>query len=271
VGHRAFETWIDGASVDPPVPGQPPVNTSGAAVGHDIWSLDSPHYQGTIMEVEDVHGGNQAMPVYYWNDGMPHCSEAIRSWRTPQDWTAGGMNTLSLWFRGEPANSADPLYVALKDDAERFWVEEHLDPNALLATEWQPWRVPLPTLVRHGIDITAVKRLYIGTGDRQEPRAGGEGIVYIDDIRLMRCAPPTEPNEPNFVVIDDFESYTNEVGNRVFETWIDGVAGPPGPGRPGNGTGTRHLEPGQPALPGDDHGDRRRSRRQPGDARVLRE
>jgi len=238
VGHRAFETWIDGASVDPPIPGQPPVNISGAAVGHDIWWPDSPHYQGAIMEIDNVHGGSQAMPVYYWNEGMPHCSEAIRSWRTPQDWTVREMNTLSLWFRGEPANSADPLYLALKDDAERFWVTEHLDPNALLATEWRPWRMPLPTLVRHGIDVTAVKRLHIGTGDRQEPKVGGEGIVYIDDIRLMRCAPPTAPNEPNFVVIDDFESYTNEVENRVFETWIDGVSvNPPEPGRPPNGTG----------------------------------
>jgi len=38
--------------------------------------------------------------------------------------------------------------------------------------------------------------------------------------------------------IDDFESYTNEVGQRVFQTWIDGWGySEPAPGNPGNGTG----------------------------------
>ena len=38
--------------------------------------------------------------------------------------------------------------------------------------------------------------------------------------------------------IDDFESYTNEVGQRVFEVWVDGIGfSVPEPGNPGNGTG----------------------------------
>jgi hypothetical protein len=41
-----------------------------------------------------------------------------------------------------------------------------------------------------------------------------------------------------FIVVDDFESYTNEVGERLFEVWIDGVGfSQPAPGNPGNGTG----------------------------------
>ncbi len=38
--------------------------------------------------------------------------------------------------------------------------------------------------------------------------------------------------------IDDFESYTNEVGQRFFQTWIDGPGfSEPAPGNAGNGTG----------------------------------
>ena len=38
--------------------------------------------------------------------------------------------------------------------------------------------------------------------------------------------------------IDDFESYTNDVGQRIFQTWIDGWGySEPAPGNPGNGTG----------------------------------
>jgi hypothetical protein len=45
----------------------------------------------------------------------------------------------------------------------------------------------------------------------------------------------------NFYVVDDFESYTNDSPNRVFQTWIDGWPFSPDEffpnGGPGNGTG----------------------------------
>jgi hypothetical protein len=40
------------------------------------------------------------------------------------------------------------------------------------------------------------------------------------------------------ILVDDFESYTDDVGNRVFQVWIDGWGfTEPAPGNPGNGTG----------------------------------
>jgi len=40
------------------------------------------------------------------------------------------------------------------------------------------------------------------------------------------------------ILIDDFESYTDDVGSRIFQTWIDGWGfTEPAPGNPGNGTG----------------------------------
>ena len=42
----------------------------------------------------------------------------------------------------------------------------------------------------------------------------------------------------NFLVVDDFESYTDEDVGRIFQTWIDGWGyTTPAPGDPGNGTG----------------------------------
>jgi hypothetical protein len=42
------------------------------------------------------------------------------------------------------------------------------------------------------------------------------------------------------IVVDDFESYSDMIGNRIFETWIDGQGyTKPLPGNPGNGTGSR--------------------------------
>jgi len=42
-----------------------------------------------------------------------------------------------------------------------------------------------------------------------------------------------------FVVVDDFEGYTSDIGNRIFQVWIDGFGyTEPAPGNPGNGTGS---------------------------------
>jgi hypothetical protein len=126
--------------------------------------------------------GSAAEPCY---------SETRRYWETPQDWEHLGLNTLSLWFRGEAGNSREPLYVALRDRATRIWAANHPDPNALLATEWQQWRIPLLTFVRNKVDIAAIQRVYIGVGDRQKPKPGGAGMIYIDDIMLTKRAPGT--------------------------------------------------------------------------------
>ena len=43
----------------------------------------------------------------------------------------------------------------------------------------------------------------------------------------------------NFIVVDDFEDYTDDVGSRIFQTWRDGFGfSEPAPGYPGNGTGS---------------------------------
>ena len=42
---------------------------------------------------------------------------------------------------------------------------------------------------------------------------------------------------PDYLIVDDFESYNNEVGSRVFEKWIDGLGFTQPVDTPGNGTG----------------------------------
>ena len=43
----------------------------------------------------------------------------------------------------------------------------------------------------------------------------------------------------NFIVVDDFEQYTDDVANRIFRTWLDGWGyTEPAPGYGGNGTGS---------------------------------
>jgi hypothetical protein len=68
------------------------------------------------------------------------------------------------------------------------------------------------------------------------------GMTYfwrVDEIGLADAV-QTGPvwSFTTVVPVDDFESYTDDVGSRIFQTWIDGWGySEPAPGNPGNGSG----------------------------------
>ncbi|MBN1359888.1 MAG: hypothetical protein JW993_04820 [Sedimentisphaerales bacterium] len=83
-GSRIYEAWLDGYGS----------NDNGSQVGND----DPPYVQKT-----NPHGGAQAMPLYYHNTEGKAYSEAELAFASPQDWTANGADTFSLYYRGDPA------------------------------------------------------------------------------------------------------------------------------------------------------------------------
>jgi hypothetical protein len=82
----------------------------------------------------------------------------------------------------QPANDAAPLYVAVEDSAGKSKVVTHPDPAATTVAAWQAWRIPLSEFSAGGVKLTAVKKMYIGVGDRSNPKPDGAGKVFIDDI-----------------------------------------------------------------------------------------
>lgn len=55
---------------------------------------------------------------------------------------------------------------------------------ALQSRLWQDWIVNLADISAQDVDLTQIKKIYIGVGDRDNPTLGDEGLVIIDDIRL---------------------------------------------------------------------------------------
>jgi hypothetical protein len=165
-GSRIYDVWVDGWT-----------NGTGSVVGY----LESP-----FVEKRDVHGGKQSMPLEYSNGTAPFYSEISRSWPAAQDWTAGGADSLRLYFQGQETNEAETLYVALEDSSGNVAVVVHPDPEAMLATGWQEWTIALSEFA--GVDAASVETLYIGFGDRDNAASGGRGTVLIDDIGYGRPA-----------------------------------------------------------------------------------
>ncbi len=181
--------WKDGLGYvahddEPAYPG----NGTGSEVGDETTS--------SFTEERFVHGGNQSMPLVYDNNkqGFKKYSEAELTLTAPRDWTKSGVGELSLWFRGDVANAAEPMYVAVTDMSGTAAVEYHDNPDATQAGTWQEWVIPLQTFADQGIDLTDVDRIAIGLGTRGNTTVpGGAGKMYFDDIRLYRPAPEPEP------------------------------------------------------------------------------
>jgi hypothetical protein len=87
---RIFETWIDGYANS---------SVNGSIVGHP--EPDFAAGEG-FAETSIRHGGLQSMP-YYYNCNFKY-SEAVMTLKSSvRDWTAEGVKSLTLWFRGYPA------------------------------------------------------------------------------------------------------------------------------------------------------------------------
>jgi len=95
------------------------------------------------------------------------------------------MTELSLWFYGDSANAAEPLYVAIANTGGAFAVVVHDDAAAATISTWTQWVIPLQAFTDQGISLTNVDRIAIGMGTRGNMTIpGGSGKMYFDDIRL---------------------------------------------------------------------------------------
>jgi hypothetical protein len=165
--HRIFEAWIDGFGT----------TTNGALVGNNL----PPYAEQSI-----VHSGKQSMPLAY--DNNLKFSEATATLTAGRDWTQQGVTELSLWFRGQTANAAEKMYVALNGTA----VVYHDNPSAAQTARWTEWVIPLQQFASLGANLSNITSITIGLGTRGTTTvAGGTGKMYIDDIRLYppRTAP----------------------------------------------------------------------------------
>ncbi len=148
-----YETWLDGYGT----------TTNGSAMGYTV------AFQPT-METGTVHGGQQSAPLEY-NNTTAAFSEAARTLAS-QNWTDNGIQTLLLWFHGDPTNTPGQLYVKINGVQVNY-----TGASANLARPlWQPWPIDLASV---GTNLQSVTSLAIGVEG-----FGATGTLLLDDIRL---------------------------------------------------------------------------------------
>jgi len=159
--NRIFFAWLDGLD-------NPTIN--GSVVGYD----NAPFAEQTI-----VNSGSQSMPMYY--DNSAGKSEATLTLTSDRNWTVNGVDTLTIWFRGNSSNAAETLYVTLNGSAR----VDNDNPDATTITRWTPWNIDLLSFADQGVNLSNVNSITLGLGSV----TGGTGTMYFDDIRLYRPAP----------------------------------------------------------------------------------
>ncbi|MHC4867465.1 MAG: LamG domain-containing protein [Planctomycetota bacterium] len=168
--NQIYDTWIDNY-----------INGTGSLIGLGFSPLP-------------VHEGSQSMEFYYNNNfamALYDYSETERTFTDPCNWAGAGL--LTLYFYGDPGNdatSAEQMYVGLEDSNGPGSYAQVAYPNMgdIQVAEWQQWDVELSDFSSGGVYLGAVKKIYIGFGDRDNPVAGGLGTVYFDDIQLCSDA-----------------------------------------------------------------------------------
>jgi hypothetical protein len=172
---RPFQTWLDGFgySADEYFPNGYGGNGTGAGIGHDIWSLSSPHYDGDIIETTNmIAGSSQSMPFNYTNSGGV-ASQTERAFAVPQDWTVGGAKVLTLNFNGQAGNTGT-LFILINNTKITY----DSGPSALAGigrSVWQTWNVDLSSV--SGLEDVA--KLTLGVEG-----SVASGMILLDDILL---------------------------------------------------------------------------------------
>jgi hypothetical protein len=159
--NRIFNAWLDGFD-------NPAVN--GSVVGN----ANPPFAEQTI-----VNSGSQSMPMA--DDNAVGKSEATLTLSSNRDWTVNGVDTLTIWFRGSSANTAETLYVALNGNAK----VNNDNPDAATINKWTQWNIPLQAFADQGVNLANVNSITLGLSSV----TGGTGMIYFDDIRLY---PPAQ-------------------------------------------------------------------------------
>ena len=190
------------------------VNTAG---GRNVWIGDGHHDRPFPGLIDDLRVYNKALTQDELDLAMR--IDPLRAWRpNPADSSTADIRAASpvTWSRGDMASQHD-LYFGTDEVAVA--VADTTDTTGI-------YRGRLGATSHMPIEGLALGQEYFWRVDE----VNSDGSITPGRVWSFVVA--------DFVFVDEFETYSNDVGQRVFEAWIDGIGFTlPEPGNAGNGTG----------------------------------
>jgi hypothetical protein len=125
------------------------------------------------------YAANAASAGYGGLTAIAQISNVTTTGTVTGDWTVADIGTAA---QPNPANDADDLYVALQDKAGNVAVATW--PDGAVQSDWTKWVIPLSQF--KGVNTSAVTKMFIGVGNRNNPQPDGAGLVLIDNVRVIK-------------------------------------------------------------------------------------
>jgi len=211
--NRIFFAWADGLghSGGEDIEGCDVPASNGNGGGSIVGNDQAPFAEQTIVTSDS----RQSLPFNYDNAFGP--SEATLT-LNGQDWTASGVQTLSLAFYGTAGNTGT-LYVKINNTKLSY----DLAATDIARASWQAWNIDLTAL--NGLQN--VTKLTIGVDG-----ATAAGMLYIDDIRLYAQAgetiTPVAPSDAGLLTYLAFDEGAGSIAADSSGNGHDGsLEGPP--------------------------------------------
>ena len=193
--NRIFFAWDDGLGHNggTEIEGCDVPASNGNGGGSIVGNNTAPFAERTI-----VAAGTQSLPFNYDNTfGQSEATLTLDG----QDWTASGVQSLSLNFYGTVGNTGQ-LYVKI-NNAKVAYTD---DPVNIARTEWQAWIIDLAQV---GGNLQNVTSLTVGVDG-----ANAAGMLYIDEIGLYpRTAEYLTPVDPGHASLAGHWSFDEAVGD----------------------------------------------------------
>jgi hypothetical protein len=127
-------------------------------------AMTAPVYVGLCVT---AHQAGEQRTVQF--DGIATTGSVTGSWQGAQ-------------INSPRYNDAAGLYVIVEDSTGKNKMIAHPDPAAAATGAWTQWKIALSDLTAAGVKTNKVKKLTIGAGDRNSPKSGAAGMLYIDDF-----------------------------------------------------------------------------------------
>ncbi len=148
------------------------------------WSLDGANWSPSIHNPVNI---NMGATIYI---GLAVTSHTSGTAATAEFSDVSSTGNVTGSFTAEvigaeamPSNeSADPLYLIVEDSAGKTVTITHPDAAAVQAGTWQDWLIPMTEFT--SLKENNIKAITIGVGYKNGAQTGGEGVLYIDDLRI---------------------------------------------------------------------------------------
>jgi len=155
-------------------------------------SADGVSWQPVVDTASNTHETIMVSSVYIGVALTSHDAALVNAAEFSGVQTSGSVS--GQWQVAEvggvhPSNGPADVYVALEDTLGRTAAVQYTGGSNV--NEWTRWKIPLADFA--GVSTGAVRKMYVGVGNRTVPIADGSGAILVDDIHVVK--PEEEPND----------------------------------------------------------------------------